>query len=264
MFEIFISILPFIIPTSIIGDNLSYLITSLLGIIFIVINIKKLKENRYFYLLIGSWVLIFITQLFISPYIESISGSFLYLNMPIYYLIYSYLFRKEGKDIIFKNILISISIICTISIIYQGIYRGVRIFGNIGYANSYSLLLLIGLYLNKIREKDTLTDLFDLIFLVGILYTGSRTTLLILVIFIVYNLYKDIKGKNSIIKSIKSIIISIIIYVFLEKFRLIAIFIFPLIIILYKAIKSFKINDKVYYLIGLISLAVLLLSIQIL
>lgn len=262
MFEIFVSILPFIIPTALIGDNLSYLITSLIGLIYILINIKTIKENKYFYTLILMWLLIFIGQLFISSYIESISGSFIYFNMPIYYLIYKDLFNKEDNNKILNNIIIAMMIVCIITLIYQGMYLNIRVFGNLGYANSYALLLLIGLYLNKIREEDKLSSLIDIIFLVGILYTGSRTTLLLLLIYFVYDVYKSIKinEKENIVNFIKILIISFILYILLEKLRLTAIFIIPILYILYKLIKDIKLSNKIYYFLGIIAILITTIS----
>lgn len=262
MFEIIISILPFIIPTSIIGDNLSYLISSLLGISFILINIRKMKLDKYFYLCFLSFIAIFITQVFISPYIESIAGSFLYFNIPIYYLIYKYIFNKRNKNTILKNIVIAISIVGIISLIYQGLYLNLRVYGNLGYANSYALLLLVGLYLNKIREEDNLSNLIDRILLLLILFTGSRTTLLLLLIYVGYDIYNNIKiGKRGKINTlIKSLIISFVLYILLEKLRLIGVFVLPVLYILYKSIKDIKISNKIYCFIGLIVLIITMLS----
>lgn len=262
MFDILIAILPFIIPTSIIGDNLSYIISSFIGIIYFFINIEKIKENKYFYICLLMFITTLITQLFISPYIESLAGSFLYLNMPIYYLVYKSIFSKQDENEVFKNIIIAILIVGIISLIYQGLYLDVRLYGNLGYANSYALLLLSGLYLNKIRDKDNISNVTDIILLILILYTGSRTTLILLLIYIGYDIYRSFKTnkKENINTLIKNLIISFILYILLEKLRLIAIFILPVLYILYKVIKDIRINNKIYYCLGIIGLSILLLS----
>lgn len=194
MFEIIIGILPFIIPSSILKENLATLILFLVGSIFIIKNKNKIKENKYFYIIGVMSLLILLSQLIISPYIESISGSFLYLNMAIYYLIYGYIIKYENKDEISKYILLSIIVVSLFYIFYHGLYQGIRVFGNIGYANSYALLALVSLYLNKIRKKDNLTEFIEIILFLTLLFTGSRTTLVLSLIYIAYKLYSDYKN----------------------------------------------------------------------
>ena len=186
MFEIIIGILPFIVLSSVFKENLGALILFLVGNIFIIKNKSKIKEGKYFLVLLIMCLSIFISQIIVSPYIESISGTFLYLDMAIYYLIYGYILKDKNKDKILKYILLSISVICIFYICYHGLYQGIRIFGNIGYANSYAVLILIGLYLNKVREEDKFTDTIEIVLFTGLLFTGSRTTIILSIIYIVY------------------------------------------------------------------------------
>lgn len=253
MFEIIIGILPFIVLSSVFKENLGSLILFLVGSIFIIKNKDKIKENKYFLILIIMWISILISQIIVSPYIESISGSFLYLDMAIYYLIYGYILKGKNKDEILKYILLSMSGICIFYICYHGLYKGYRVFGNIGYANSYAVLLLIGLYLNKIREEDKFTDIIETILFIGLLFTGSRTTLILSIIYIIYKVYRDKKYNNiKIILSLEPIALGTILYVILDKLRLIAIFIVPIVLIFYILIKNYKYKNKLYYALGVL------------
>ncbi len=261
MFEIIIGILPFIVLSSVFKENLGSLILFLVGSIFIIKNKDKIKESKYFLILIIMWISILISQIVVSPYIESISGSFLYLNMAIYYLIYGYILKDKNKDEMLKYILLSMSGICIFYICYHGLYQGIRIFGNIGYANSYAVLLLIGLYLNKLREEDKLTDIIETILFIGLLFTGSRTTLILSIIYIIYKVYRDKKYNNTkIILSLEPIALGTVLYVILDKLRLIAIFILPLVLIFYILIKNLKFKDKLYYALGVLLIIILFLS----
>lgn len=261
MLEILVGILPFIVPISILKENLGTLILFLVGSIFIIKNKDKLKENKYFYVLIAMWISIVISQLIISPYIESISGSFLYLNMAIYYLIYGYILKGENKEKILNYILLSMVAVCIFYIIYHGLYQGIRVFGNIGYANSYAMLHLIGLYLNRIRTKDKFTDTVETILFLSLLFTGSRTTLIISVLYIFYKLYVDIKdNKIKLIISLEPIILGMILYVILDKLKIVGIFVLPIILFFYLLIKDIKFKDKIYYFLSIVSVVSLLFS----
>lgn len=261
MFEIIIGILPFIIPSSVLKENLGSLILFLIGSIFILIKKNKLKENKYFYILIAMWISIVISQIIISPYIESISGSFLYLNMAIYYLIYGYILKGENKEKILNFTLLAIVAVCIFYITYHGLYQGIRVFGNIGYANSYAMLHLIGLYLNGIRTKDKFTDAIETILFLSLLFTGSRTTLIISVLYIFYKLYVDIKdNKIKLIISLEPIILGMILYVILDKLKIVGIVVLPIILIFYILIKNIKFKDKIYYFFGVFILLALLFT----
>lgn len=261
MFETIIGILPFIIPSSILKENLGSLILFLVGSVFIVKNKNKIKESKYFFILVIMWISILISQVIVSPYIESISGSFLYLNMAIYYLIYGCILKGENKDEILKYILLLMSAVSIFYIAYHGLYQGIRIFGNIGYANSYAVLHLTGLYLNRIRAKDKFTDIIEIILYMALLFTGSRTTIILSVVYIIYKLYIDKRNNNiKLVYSLEPIALATVLYIILDRLRLIGIFILPLILIFYILIKNLKFKDKIYYILGIVAIIGLLLS----
>lgn len=261
MFELIIGILPFIVLSSVFKENLGSLILFLVGSIFIVKNKDKIKENKYFFILVIMWISILISQAIVSPYIESISGSFLYLNMAIYYLIYGHILKGENKDEILKYILLSMSAVSIFYIAYHGLYQGIRIFGNVGYANSYAVLHLTGLYLNRIRIKDKFTDIIEIILYMALLFTGSRTTIILSVVYIIYKLYIDKKNNNiKLIYSLEPIALATVLYIVLDRLRLIGIFILPLILIFYILIRNFKYREKIYYALGITAIIGLFLS----
>ena len=261
MFEIIIGILPFIVLSSVFKENLGSLILFLVGSIFIIKNKNKIKESKYFLILIIMSFLISISQIIISPYIESISGSFLYFNMAIYYLIYENIIKYRNRDEIIKYILLSTISVNIFYILYHGLYQGIRVFGNIGYANSYALLILVCLYLNLIREKDKLTEFIEIILFLTLLFTGSRTTLLLSAIYIVYKLYLDYTYNNDkLIISLEGIVFATILYIVMEKLRVYSILVVPIFIIIYYFVNSIKFRDKIYYGLGVILIGLLLIS----
>ena len=192
VFKLIIVIVPFIIPYMIIGENLGNLILSFIATIFLILNKEKISINKkYFYTLIFLNI-IAVASLFLSDvYLESISGLSSYFNLLVYYLVLSVVLKDKEK--ILKNIVLVVSVVCIYSIIVQGLYFDTRIYGNIGYANSYGLILLISFYLNKIRIKDIWTSYVDMILILGIFFTGSRTTLVLLGVFLVVEVIKEIR-----------------------------------------------------------------------
>ena len=79
--------------------------------------------------------------------------------------IFSYTYRIIRLNINLKYIVLSVGILAIYYILVQGIYYNIRIYGNVGYANSYALLLLIGIYFNRIREEDKFVDILEMIFM---------------------------------------------------------------------------------------------------
>lgn len=251
IFKILIGILPFIMMFSILKENLGSLVLFLIGSIFVIKNKDKIKENIYFYLLGIMSLLILLSQLIVSPYIESISGVFLFFNIPLYYLIYRYLI-EENKNEILKYIVLSITASSLFYIVYHGIYKGVRIFGNIGYVNSYALLILVGLYLNEIREEDKYNNIIESILFLALLFTGSRTTIILSLLYIIYKLYVRHRDKNiKFILSLEAIGFATILYIVMDRFKIYSILVVPILLIIYYFIKEIKFRDKLYYLLGI-------------
>ncbi|GAA0083744.1 hypothetical protein UT300007_01830 [Clostridium sp. CTA-7] len=250
--EIVIAILPLIIPYGILGENLSNLILAILACIYLIKSKKKIKIDKYFYLISILSITAFITQIIISRNIESLSGLYIYINVNLYYLTWKNIFKDKNKDKLLKYMVLSIVIVSVISIITQGFYLDIRINGNIGYANSYALLLLIGIYINKLREEDKLSDIIDSIFVLGIFYTGSRTTIILLIAYYLYLLlYEYKKNKKEIVYSLEPFILGVIQYLIYSNVGLFSLIIIPIYIIIYNYIKNEKWRKYLYY-IGII------------
>lgn len=60
------------------------------------------------------------------------------------------------------------------------------------YSNSYALVLLIAIYLNSIRESDIFTDHIETILIIGLLFTQSRTTLILLIVYFIFKVLNEI------------------------------------------------------------------------
>lgn len=192
-------------------------------------------------------VVAIVTQMFISPYLESFSGTFNYINMFIYYLIISVVLNEKDRDDILRKMLIVLGGLAVYFIVVQGIYFDVRIYGNIGYANSYALLLLIGIYLNNIREKDNLTDTLEMIFILGIFFTGSRTTFILLLFYIVIKAISLTINKNrNIAKLFEGLIWGFLQYVIYSNIGIASIIVAPVILYIYYLIKKLKIKKYIY------------------
>ena len=257
VFKLIIVIVPFIIPYMIIGENLGNLILSFIATIFLILNKEKISINKkYFYTLIFLNI-IAVVSLFISDaYLESISGLSSYFNLLVYYLVLSVVLKDKEK--ILKNIVLVVSVVCIYSIIVQGLYFDTRIYGNIGYANSYGLVLLISFYLNKIRIKDIWTSYVDMILILGIFFTGSRTTLVLLGVFLVAEVIKEIRiSKILAINILEPFLFALIQYVIYSAMGIMSILVMPVITYLYSIVRSLKWKQYIY-LVGLVIVILLI------
>ena len=94
-----------------------------------------------------------------------------------------------------------------------------RLTGFFDYANSFALFLLIGLVINTEKKNDKFAIIMNILFIIGILLTGSRTTLILTLIYLIYSLLfkkKEHKKRDIIIYS-SFAIISIIVLLILKN-----------------------------------------------
>lgn len=248
IFEIVVAILPLIMPYTYLGENLGALTLSFVALLFLIKSSRKISISKiYFTLLCMISLVAIITQIFISPYLESFSGIFNYINMALYYLVLSIITSNDNKkETLFKYMVLSLSVMAIIYIIVQGLYFDVRIYGNIGYANSYALLLLVGIYINKIRKKDKTTEFVEIVLALGIFFTGSRTTLILLLAYIILNVILQVKNKKQKdLSFIWTISIAFLQYIIYSSLGLASIFIAPIIIYLYYIIRKLKLISRI-------------------
>ena len=260
--DILLGVAPLIMPYTIFGENLSSIILSLVGILYLISNKSKAKVNKKFLIVIISLNIIAISStIFISPNLESLSGFCIYLNIFVYYIAYSKSIDDKNKKNIIKYMVFAIGFFAVYYILIQGFYYGIRIYGNIGYANSYALLLLSGIYFNRIREQDKYADIIEMIFILGIFYTGSRTTLILAVIYLLVRIITESKKTiDNVINILEGFLWGLIQYVIYSSLGLKSLIVMPVILFIYFGMKNSKLKKYVYGFLVLFSIAILLVG----
>lgn len=242
-------------PYKILGqDNVNGIILGIISV-FLLIAIKEIKVNKiYLISLLVMCTCGIISLINTSLTIDSMQGLSLYIGCIILYIILVNF--KNQENTILKIVTYVIAASGIFYIIYQGaILKGGilenRIDGNVGYANSYALLMIIAIYFNKIREKDSVKELFDIVFIISILFTGSRNTLLYLGIFLLVDviLNKKEDGKFNLTFGF-NIVIAVIGYIFIERIGLLLVLVLPILLIVY----YYLINDKNLKVINILTL----------
>ena len=235
-------------------DNVN---SMMLGVItvFSFFVIKEIKINKiYMIALLFMCSCGIISLLNTSFTIDAMQGLSLYISIIVLYTILVNF--KNDENSIIRLVTYTIAISSIFYIIYQGaILKGGilenRIDGNIGYANTYALIMIIALYFNKIRKRDSVKELFDIIFVISILFTGSRNTLIYLALFVIIDILLTKKDEGKInLTPVFNIIIAVIGYIFIEKVGLLLIFILPILFIVY----YYLINDKNLKVINILTL----------
>ena len=235
-------------------DNMNGMLFGIIAAFFICV-LQSLKLNKRYGILLVIMVITSILSLTLTSLtVESLQGLSLYLSTFLLYFIFVEFKAKEEE--LLKIITYVMAVNSVVYIIIQGaFYNGGilegRIDGNVGYANTYALIMLIALYFNNIREKDSLKGILDLLFIQSILFTGSRNTLLYLGIFALVDIgNKKVKtGKISLLM-IFNCILGEFIYFLISKLRLGGVLIVPIILIVY----FFYIEEKNRRIINLLTL----------
>lgn len=261
------AILPLVIPYMFLGENLCSLILALNSIIFLLFNKKLSNTNKILkLLLILLSAMTVLIQIFISPYLESFSGTFIYINMFLYYIAFLNLLDKKNIDNILKYQSIAVTLVLIFFIIYEGLYYNIRISGNLMYSNSYALLLLITIYFNYIRKEDNLTDYIESILVLGLLFTESRTTLILFIIYLLLKIKNEIFIKKTTSNTLGEILLPTIMgifqYIIYSNILMASIFIFPIFIYLYNHLKRIvlKINTKIILIITFTTVLIFIFS----
>ncbi|MFA9397766.1 MAG: O-antigen ligase family protein [Clostridiaceae bacterium] len=241
LLDLVLIVVLFLAPCTLLGEELVASLYALVGIFYLIIKKEESKVNKNFLLLI---ILINIVAAFSNFFTisitESLKGYLVYLNALIYFIIFSK--NKSNKKNIYRYITYVLSFLSLYSIIIQGLVYHSRIYGNIGYANTFALILLCGLYINELA-KDKLYNFNQFIYILAILYTGSRMTIFLLIIFIFLKII--INYKNS--EKLDSLIIfslGIVNYVILERFGIGMIFVTVPIVYFCYSKKIFTIKYK--------------------
>ena len=229
---------------------------------FSVFTLKKIKVNKTYLISVSILGIVAIVSLIkTSLTIDSLQGVAIYISLIILYLIFSYF--KDDEEKLLKILTYTIAIGSIFYIVLQGaiskggILEG-RIDGNIGYANSYALVMIIALYFNRIRERDSLKEILDIVFVLGLLFTGSRNSLLYLAIFLIIDIFiyrRENKKWNFIF--VFNMLISTAMYLLIEKLGLAIALVLPILIIMY----NYLINDRYMKIINIITVIAVPISI---
>lgn len=247
---IILILLVMLIPYGILFQDYANTIICLAAAIYIAVFVKEIRGNKKYILLMTSLLIVgIVSLLFTNSLISSLEGLTVYINALLFYIIFADC--KSCEDISISTIVYSTAASSLFYIILQGavlkggVLKG-RIDGNIGYANSYALLLLIGIFLNELMEENKFKDLIQIILTIGIFYTGSRNTLLYLAIYIIYRCVKNIKSKDK-FGHVLNVFAAGLLYYFIESAGLGIIIILPLaIILLYPFLKMVSYEIKNY------------------
>ncbi|MDT8716135.1 O-antigen ligase family protein [Clostridium sp. 19966] len=185
-----------LMPYVIFGEEFASCIILLCSSVYYTILSKGHKVNKAVFISLLLIVAFAIFSLAFSyNYILSLGGLTIYLNAFIFYLIFSQ--NRDYKEDILKFIIHSLAAFALIFAVYQGIIFNKRIYGNVGYANSYGFLLFIALVftrLVKLNENYKMAVQTSLIF--AIAYTGSRNTIFYVFVFILSFSIKAFKEKQ--------------------------------------------------------------------
>lgn len=253
-------LLVIVFPYNSTGFNFGNLIIIFISLLYLLF-VKKIKVNKNICLLSAIFFLIGVLSIFISNNsINSISGLSTYLSPLVFYFIWQNILKDEIKER--NKIIAQIGYIITISasmyILLQCGIKNLRVYGNISYANTYALILLIGMYINNINKYSKYRNICEIVLLIGIFSTGSRTTLIYLAIYMIFRYFtnKDFNIKDSIL----NICFSIISFILIDGYLTLAVLILPIVFIIGKTLYSKKVDKKLIILPIVISGLFLLLS----
>ncbi|MBL4932633.1 O-antigen ligase family protein [Clostridium paridis] len=233
-----IMVLISIIPVTILGDNLSNWIIILLGIFYLLKNKPVLIYKKVLLVSLGLLGWSVISILIYGIKIDQIASMGTYIVIPLYYLVFKSMYTITGIKEMKKMINITVIATAVVAlgyILYLGIYYNVRVYGNLGYANSYALLILILLNINCKFNENKYGKVINVIYMLTILYTGSRTTLILLVVNILYIEFRRYKHVLF-----ETFIVSLLLFVMLEYVPILGIVALPLILYLFYEFKGFN------------------------
>ncbi|HEX3028251.1 MAG TPA: O-antigen ligase family protein [Clostridia bacterium] len=193
-FEYFILLVTALFPYLIVGQDAGAALLCLIGTIFLFsrrknLNVPDKKIIFAFLALFFSMIPSFFTT---GNFEKSLEGLFFYIDLLIY--LFVLLNFRMSREKVFRILYNTLLIAAAASIAYQGLYQGVRISGNFTYANTYGLVLLFGLIIGDITAYKNELIWKKLVLILGIIFTGSRSTAAFLIIYV---LLCVIKGKKD-------------------------------------------------------------------
>jgi O-antigen ligase len=220
--------MPFIIPYAIIGFDGGNIMLALASLIYILLRRKKVKLNKVIMLALIFLIFLSVISMATKFSILALNGLSLYLTPIFYYVIYSGLREHKRKDDIMKYTVYIMTLLSVLFIVYEGVILKLRIFGLVGYANTFALSLLILIHINNIREYDVYKVPIDIILIGSILFTGSRNTLIYMAIYIIFAAWK-----NKRIAHICNILVAAVLYILISELSIVGLLLAPILIYIY-------------------------------
>ena len=257
--DVLIFILPFIIPYTVIGFEAGNILLPLAAILYIALYIRKASLNKNIIIALITIVLLAIISLINKFNFLSLGGISLYLTPIFYYVIYCSLKENKRKDDIMKYTVYIMVTFSLISVIYEGMYLKLRVFGLFGYASTFALSLLILVHINNIRKEDFYKTTIDIIFITSILFTGSRN------IFLWLALYSTVIAVSKRqIKPISNTLMALILYTLISSISIAGLLLAPILIYIYEWIfkecdKGYKSRKMILGLVLIVTVAIIIL-----
>lgn len=233
-----------IFPYNLTGFNFGNLVIIFISLLYLLL-VKKIEVNKKILILAIIYFIIgFLSLLLSSKSINSISGLSTYLSPLVFYLIWKNTLNNEleERSKVIRQIGYIITISCSIYVLIQCGIKNLRVYGNISYANTYALILLIGIYINSINIYSKYRNLSEIILLIGIFSTGSRTTIVYLAAFIIFR--SIINKEITVRETVLNLSFSIIAFILIDNYFAVALFILPIVFIIGRSLYNRKINKK--------------------
>lgn len=222
-----IFLLLLILPYNFFTPEIGGAITVIFGLIYLMykrIYIFNINKTIFLLLLLISIIATF--SIFKYDIMSSVAGIFVYVTLLVYYLIFTNMEQKQ-KEIIINNSKIFILVYSLLATVIEGLILKTRVDGLLQYANTFSLILLIFLYINRIQpfNKNNLSTLYEIILTTGILFSQSRGTFIYFIIYVIYFTFIK-KDKHC----LKNSLIALLIYFSFASRNIILIILLPMII----------------------------------
>jgi O-Antigen ligase len=191
MKEFIAVLLILLFPYTLLGEEAAvpFLICSFLVMLILNKGSKSQTYNKIYILLLS---VLFIYSFTISldsvnP-VRSAGGSFMYLLAMISYIAFK---RMSEKKIALYFVMLS-SFIGVTFVMIQGVLMDARIYGVIGYANTFALILLNSIWMTDLLEGKYIKwiPVLSIALITGIFYTGDRVSIFLLVVWGLLGLIK--------------------------------------------------------------------------
>lgn len=248
-------LLPFIIPILLLGNNMANVILLIISSMYISININNIRHIniKYIYVSISLLMSALISIILVDNNIYAISGMALYLNLITYYIVFQILKNKyDNLDDFTSLIIYTVVIINTIYLLFQLCIKEERLSGIFGYANTEGIFLISILLLNEIK-KPKYSKVINVILLALIFATGSRTSWLLLIIYIIVDSLINRKLIN-----ILELLVGGFIYILIAKLSIAGFLISPIILSIYNSSK--KLKNKYIVIISILFMLIIISS----